>query len=83
VSDDGPGVPPDVRERMFQPFVTARPDGTGLGLYIVARRVRELGGEIECRTGDGAGTSFRVTLPCDPPPPPTTTTNEPGGVPST
>ncbi|HEV2491748.1 MAG TPA: ATP-binding protein [Terriglobia bacterium] len=48
VEDQGLGVPPEIKARMFQPFFTTRPGGTGLGLAIVARRVEEIGGAIEC-----------------------------------
>jgi signal transduction histidine kinase len=64
VEDDGPGVPEAVRRRLFEPFVSSA-DGTGLGLYIAARRVRELGGAIRCETGaDRRGTVFTVEIPC-------------------
>jgi len=62
VRDNGPGISPDIRDRLFEPFVTTKTTGTGLGLYVVGRRVREIGGEIACETGPG-GTSFFVTIP--------------------
>lgn len=55
-------IPADIRERLFEPFVTTKPTGTGLGLFVVSRRVRELGGEIACESGPG-GTSFFVKIP--------------------
>ena len=64
VSDNGPGIPPQVQDRLFEPFVTSKSDGTGLGLYVVGRHVREIGGEIHCRTTKGEGTCFIVRLPC-------------------
>ena len=64
VEDQGPGIPPDLKEKVFQPFFTTRPGGTGLGLAIVARRLEEIGGEVECLSpaGGGAagGTQFLV-----------------------
>ncbi len=48
VEDDGPGIPLDMKDKIFQPFFTTRPGGTGLGLAIVARRAEEIGGAAEC-----------------------------------
>ncbi|HUG89920.1 MAG TPA: ATP-binding protein, partial [Planctomycetaceae bacterium] len=64
VHDTGPGLAPEVREHLFEPFVTTRHSGTGLGLYTVARRVREAGGGITCDSPSGQGTTFRIKLPC-------------------
>ncbi len=66
VRDTGPGIPPEVQDRLFEPFFTTKPAGTGLGLYVVGRRVRELGGEIRCDSSPGQGTRFTVTLPINP-----------------
>jgi signal transduction histidine kinase len=63
ITNDGTPIAPQVRERLFEPFVTTRADGTGLGLYIVGRRVRELGGEIRCDLPADEGTRFTVELP--------------------
>ncbi len=65
IADNGPGVADAVRDSLFQPFVTSKPDGTGLGLYVVAERVRELQGTIACRTHSDSGTVFDVRLPVD------------------
>lgn len=62
VRDNGPGLAPDVSRRLFEPFVTTKDTGTGLGLYLVGCRVRELGGQVTCETA-GTGTVFRVRLP--------------------
>jgi signal transduction histidine kinase len=64
ISDDGPGIPESMRERLFQPFArTSRPGGSGLGLAIARDLARAHGGDIELvATGDG-GTVFRVTIP--------------------
>lgn len=63
IRDSGPGLPHEVQDHLFEPFVTTKLDGTGLGLYIVGRRIRELGAEIRCESTPGAGTSFEVRLP--------------------
>ena len=63
VCDDGPGIADDVRPRIFEPFVTTKTSGSGLGLHVVARRVRESGGTIDCESPPGGGTRFRVRLP--------------------
>lgn len=64
VRDDGPGLPRQVRERLFQPFAgTAKPGGSGLGLAIAAELVRAHGGEIELVESTQGGTHFRLVLP--------------------
>jgi two-component system, NtrC family, sensor histidine kinase HydH len=65
IGDDGPGIPAGLAARLFQPFFTTKPSGTGLGLAIAARRVAEVGGEIdwESPVREGRGTKFIVTVP--------------------
>lgn len=63
IADNGPGMPPEVQDRMFEPFVSTKAGGTGLGLYHVGRQVRECGGEIVCRSSPTEGTLFTITLP--------------------
>ena len=65
VTDNGPGIPPEFRGKIFQPFFTTKPSGTGLGLAIVGRRLAEMGGTIgwETPVQDGRGTRFTVTFP--------------------
>lgn len=67
VEDDGPGIPEQIRERVFTPFFTTRQRGTGLGLAIVKRNVEHLGGRItlESPVRDGRGTRFLMHLPLD------------------
>ena len=62
-TDTGPGITDDVREKIFDPFVSTRDDGTGLGLTIVHRIVDEHDGHIEVTSEPGAGTSFTIWLP--------------------
>ena len=62
VHDDGPGIAPDQLGRIFDPFFTTKSTGTGLGLFVVARRVRGFGGIIQCHSMPGA-TVFRFELP--------------------
>jgi PAS domain S-box-containing protein len=66
VHDHGPGIPPDVRERMFEPFFTTRAGGTGLGLAIVKRLVELLNGTISLNDRDGGGTVAEVSVPLAP-----------------
>jgi two-component system sensor histidine kinase HydH len=63
VEDDGPGIPEDVRKRLFQPFFTTRTDGTGLGLATCLKNVQYHGGTIEVQSEVGRGARFIVTLP--------------------
>lgn len=63
VRDDGPGVPAGVRARLFEPFFTTRPDGTGMGLPTVRKVIERMGGEVALEATSEAGTTFRVVLP--------------------
>ena len=63
VSDTGCGMPPETLSRVFEPFYTTKKKGSGLGLMIVQRIVREHGGRIELDSRVGKGTSFRLWLP--------------------
>lgn len=65
VSDTGPGIRPDVRDRLFTPFVTTRDNGTGLGLALSHRLVERAGGELALVEGC-AGAHFRINLPLAP-----------------
>jgi signal transduction histidine kinase len=63
VSDSGPGVPPEVADRIFSPFFTTKPQGSGLGLAIVRKIIDAHDGRIDLTPRHGGGTTFRVTLP--------------------
>jgi signal transduction histidine kinase len=63
VEDDGPGVPSDLSDRIFNPFFTTKTTGTGLGLPIVRKIVDAHEGTIDLTSAPGQGTRFRVTLP--------------------
>jgi PAS domain S-box-containing protein len=63
VTDTGGGIPPELINRIFEPFYTTKRKGTGLGLMIVQRIVRAHGGRIEMESHVGRGTTFRIWLP--------------------
>jgi signal transduction histidine kinase len=63
LKDDGPGMPQDVADRVFDPVYTTKPQGSGLGLAIVRKIVDAHDGQIDLRTAPGSGTLIRVTLP--------------------
>jgi nitrogen fixation/metabolism regulation signal transduction histidine kinase len=63
VRDNGPGVPEELRPRLFQPYATGKAHGTGLGLAIAQRLVVEHGGDIEYRDVPRGGAEFRIVLP--------------------
>lgn len=63
VEDEGPGIPAELRDRLFEPYVTTKPQGTGLGLPIALRIIQEHGGRLEVADGRSGGALFRVSLP--------------------
>jgi|GEM_PF-7018849 len=63
VSDTGPGIAPEIRSELFEPFVTTKPEGLGIGLAICRSLIQAHGGEMKAVPRDGGGTSFRFTLP--------------------
>jgi len=63
ISDNGSGISPEAMGSMFEPFQTTKSDGTGLGMLIVRRILREHGGELEVESEEGAGTTVTLYLP--------------------
>jgi signal transduction histidine kinase len=63
VADDGPGISPELRDKIFEPYYTTKTKGTGLGLAIVKHNVEIYGGIVKVESELGKGTSFVVTLP--------------------
>ncbi|UWQ20491.1 nitrogen regulation protein NR(II) [Jannaschia sp. W003] len=65
IADDGPGIPEDIRATMFEPFVSGRENGTGLGLALVAKIMAEHDGLVALESRPGR-TAFRLSLPMPP-----------------
>lgn len=63
IRDSGPGIPEEIRERLFEPFVTTRPGGTGLGLPISLRIIEGHSGKLRIESSEGEGTVAVVWLP--------------------
>jgi PAS domain S-box-containing protein len=63
VEDDGPGIPEELRGRIFEPLVTTKPKGTGLGLAICRQIMERHGGDIELLATNRAGATFQIRLP--------------------
>jgi two-component system sensor histidine kinase AtoS len=63
VADNGPGIPEEDRQRIFEPFYSTKANGSGLGLALVRRFVTEADGAITCESNSPKGTIFRIELP--------------------
>ncbi|MCU7805846.1 MAG: HAMP domain-containing histidine kinase [Candidatus Thiodiazotropha sp. (ex Lucinoma annulata)] len=63
VSDNGPGIPSNIRNQLFDPFFTTKTNGTGLGLWVVYRLVQSMEGIIEVMSDEDQGTTFHVSVP--------------------
>ena len=64
ISDDGPGIPPEIRSKIFQPFASTKGGAhSGLGLSVVHNIITALNGTIVCESEEGKGTTFRISLP--------------------
>ena len=68
VEDTGPGIPPAVQRRLFDPFFSTKEGGTGLGLSIAAQIVNNHGGKLQFQTEPSTGTKFAIVLPAAPKP---------------
>jgi signal transduction histidine kinase len=63
VLDRGPGIPPEIRAKVFDQFFTSKTKGSGIGLSVARRFVEAAGGELELEDRPGGGTVARVLLP--------------------
>ena len=63
IEDNGPGIPTEAQEKIFNPFFTTKDKGTGLGLYIVNSEIEKVGGRISVDSEEGRGTKFSVRIP--------------------
>ena len=63
VADTGPGIPPEMRERLFKPFATSKKEGSGIGLALVKRFVDNFGGSVTVESEPGHGATFHLKLP--------------------
>jgi two-component system NtrC family sensor kinase len=72
VEDDGIGIPPDILPHLFEPFITTKEEGKGVGLGLAISRaiVDRHGGTIDVKSDVGSGTTFSIVLPCNRPPNP-------------
>jgi PAS domain S-box-containing protein len=64
VGDSGPGIPPEIQDHVFRPYFSTKGSGTGMGLALAEKLVRQHRGRLDFRTGEG-GTTFVISLPVD------------------
>lgn len=64
IEDSGSGIPEEIREQLFDPFVTSKKEGTGLGLFLVKNVITRHNGRIRHEPKEGRGTRFTISLPC-------------------
>ena len=65
ITDNGPGIPPDVLEKIFVPFYSTKPDGSGIGLSLSRQIIRNHNGQITVESEEGRGSTFRVIIPAE------------------
>lgn len=65
IRDSGVGIPPELMEQLFTPFVSSRQEGVGLGLFVSQKLLLQNGGTIRVRSTPGRGTTFTVTIPVE------------------
>jgi two-component system sensor kinase FixL len=70
VADSGPGVPQEIRDKIFDPFYTTRKDGYGIGLSFCRRVIEDHGGVLKVGHSRMGGAEFRIELPLNPQPEP-------------
>ena len=63
ITDNGTGIPPEILEKIFVPFYSTKPEGSGIGLSLSRQIIRNHGGQISVVSEEGKGTTFRVNLP--------------------
>jgi hypothetical protein len=63
VADTGPGIPPELRAKVFQLYFTTKPEGSGIGLAMTYRAVQLHNGTISFKSEAGSGTTFRLEFP--------------------
>ncbi len=64
VRDDGPGIPPEIETRLFEPYLSTKGTGhSGIGLSVVYNTIKELGGTVTCSSNPGKGAVFTIVLP--------------------
>ena len=66
IADTGPGIPQSIRSQVFDPYFTAKSEGSGMGLAISDKIIQQHGGQIDFETGPD-GTVFRLSLPIETP----------------
>jgi signal transduction histidine kinase len=63
VSDNGPGIPESIQDKVFQPFFSTKEEGTGLGLSIATRIIQDHGGRLDLESKKNEGATFIISLP--------------------